>query len=190
MESTITFRNADGTSDVWRCHELRLEDLLERERSSALGEAYLFWSDFVHPSAAFDFAAGSDSRDCPMEPSRPNPSLTSVFRVDCSSRNPFDFRIGVPVRPDQSVPLRKVAPDHVRRILAQDLNYAKACRKPLYQHVYQQFDDVTQECYRLLLPILGRTKDVAEIYGFCRPWSAERPVAAADAQEQKSTQER
>ena len=169
MDSTITFRNEDGSSDTWRCREIQIDRLLERERDSTLGEAFLFWSDFVHPAAAFDFTPGGKGIDCPAEPVRPNPSLTSVFRVDCRSLNPFDFRIGLPTKPDEAVTLRDIAPDHVRRILALDLNYAKGCRKPLYQQISQQIDGETQECYRLLLPVLGAQNDVAEIFGFCRP---------------------
>ena len=169
MDSTLTFRNEDGSTDLWRCRDIPLERLRERERNSPLGEAYLFWSDFVHPAAAFDFTPGGQGIDCPDEPLEPNPSLTAVFHVDCRSLNPFDFRIGVPSKPARTMAIRDIGPDHVRRIVALDVNYAKGCRRPLYQQIWQRIDGITQECYRLLLPILGDRNDVAEIFGFCRP---------------------
>lgn len=190
MESTITFRNTDGTSNVWRCRELPLKELLERETNTLLGEAYLFWSDFINPSTAFDFASESDDAAFTAGPSGLNPGLTSVFRVDCRSRNPFDFRIGLPGHPDRAVALRRVTPDHIRRILTQDMNYAKGCRKPLYQHIHQQFDGATQECYRLLLPVLGDARDITEIFGFCRPGGTERKENRVVSRSEKSTHER
>jgi len=85
--------------------------------------------------------------------------------------------------------VRELTPEYIRRIVALDINYAKACRQPLYQHIYQQIDGAAQECYRLLLPILGDTNDVAEIYGFCRPRSASGSDRAAQEQDEDSIQD-
>jgi len=94
MESTVIIRNQDGSSNAWRCREIALDRLPIDESHSSLGEAYLFWSDFIHPTAVFEFETDRKHSVCPSETAAPNPSLTAVFRVDCRSNNPFDFRIG------------------------------------------------------------------------------------------------
>lgn len=189
MESTTTVRKEDGTSYLWRCRELGLDTLLARERSSPLGEAYLFWTDFIHPSVAFDFAADPGAADAFPELTTANVALATAFRVDCSGDNPFDFRIGLPAHAGPGLVLRDVRPDYVRRILAQDLNYVKGSRRPLYQYVHQEIDGAVRERYRLLLPILSRTQDVSEIYGFCRPCYAEQSSRRPRKRSEKSTQD-
>ena len=190
MESTTTVRKEDGTSYLWRCRELGLDTLLARERKSPLGEAYLFWTDFIHPSVAFDFVEDSRMAEESSEAAPANMALAAVFRVDCSGENPFDFRIGLPARTGPDLALRNVRPDYVRRILAQDLNYVKGSRRPLYQHVHQELDGVLRERYRLLLPVLSRTQDVSEIYGFCRPCYSKTSSRRPRKRSEKSTQDR
>jgi len=178
MDSTLTFRNDDGTTNTWRCRDLGLERLAVDEYNSLLGEAYLFWSDFVHPAAAFDFDAIRQAQRGKSGAPLSNPALATVFRADCSSDNPFDFTIVLPTRNDAPARVGDLSPDYVRRLVALDLNYAKGNRKPLYQHIKQEIDGMARECYRLLLPVLGTTSDVAEIFGFCRSEAAAHPVTA------------
>jgi hypothetical protein len=68
----------------------------------------------------------------------------------------------------------------MRRLLALDMNYAKSCRRPLYQRIYQRIDGNAQECYRLLLPVLGATSEVAQIYGFCRAVATQSAALASN----------
>lgn len=178
MDSTLIFRNDDGTANTWYCRDLGLDRLAADEYNSLLGEAYLFWSDFVHPTAAFDFGeirrAQGGKSGAPLS----NPALATVFRADCSSDNPFDFTIEVLTQDDPPIRIGALSPDYIRRLVALDLNYAKGNRKPLYQHIKQEIDGMARECYRLLLPVLGTTSEVAEIFGFCRSEAAAHPVSA------------
>lgn len=186
MDSTLVFRNDDGTTNTWRCREIGVQRLLADEYNSLLGEAYLFWSDFVHPSAAFDFDASRKSAGPATKTQIANPALAPVFRVDCHSQNPFDFTIELPTMARDDVTVRDLSPDYIRRIVALDLNYAKGHRKPLYQHIKQEIDGVARNCYRLLLPVLGTTHEVAEIFGFCRPESVAHPVPTLRDREKTS----
>lgn len=189
MESTITIRKKDGTTDIWRCQEIGIDALRANERNTTLGEAFLFWPDFIPPSVAFDFASEKASGS-PATARAANPALASAFRVDCGRQNPFDFRIGDLGAEANSKALRDIEPDHLRRILAQDLNYAKSSRRPLYQHIHQQIDGNTHECYRLLLPVPGGNRDITEIFGFCRPREPSRAPQRAHRRNEKSTQDR
>ena len=178
MDSTLTFRNDDGTLNSWHCRELGLDRLAVDEYNSLLGEAYLFWSDFVHPATAFDFAEIRRTQRGRARAPLANPTLATVFRADCRSDNPFDFTIEMPMGDDPPVRIGALCPDYIRRLVALDLNYAKGNRKPLYQHIKQEIDGMARECYRLLLPVLGTTSEVAEIFGFCRSETTANPVSA------------
>lgn len=184
MDSTLIFRNDDGTTNSWRCRDLGLKRLAVDEYNSLLGEAYLFWSDFVHPATAFDFDAIRAARGGKTNAPLSNPALASVFRADCSSNNPFDFTIELPTRNDPPARVGDLSPDYVRRLVALDLNYAKGNRKPLYQHIKQEIDGMARECYRLLLPVLGTTSEIAEIFGFCRSETAAHPVTTLRSRRQ------
>jgi len=183
MDSTLIFRNDDGTTNTWRCQEIGIQRLLADEYNTLLGEAYLFWSDFVHPSVAFDFDASRKSGPPATKAQIANPALAPIFRVDCRSQNPFDFTIELPTMVHDDITVRDLGPDYIRRIVALDLNYAKGYRKPLYQNIKQEIDGIARQCYRLLLPVLGATHEVAEIFGFCRPESVAHPVAPLRARE-------
>jgi hypothetical protein len=177
MDSKLIFRNDDGTTNTWHCRELGLERLTIDEYNSLLGEAYLFWSDFIHPAVAFDFEERRRNAKTAAKKPMTNPALAPIFRVDCSSRNPFDFVIDMPTTNLEPVAVRDLGPEYVRRIVALDINYARGQRKALYQHIKQEFDGVARACYRLLLPMLGSARDVTEIFGFCRPESVAQPLA-------------
>lgn len=180
MDSTIITRKDDGTTDMWRCRDMAPADIVENERATPLGDAYLLWSDFVHPSLALDaLAPGEDRRALP--PAGANPALAEVFCVDCATQNPFDFRIAPPDRLELGIRIGDIAPDHMRRLLALDMNYAKSRRRPLYQRIYQRIDGNAQECYRLLLPVLGATSEVAQIYGFCRAVATQSAALASNS---------
>lgn len=181
MDSTIITRKDDGTTDMWRCRDMAPADILLNERHTPLGDAYLLWSDFVHPSLALDAVApgGEDRRA--LSPAGANPALAEVFCVDCATQNPFDFRIAPPDRLEHGIRIGDIAPDHMRRLLALDMNYAKSRRRPLYQHIYQRIDGNAQECYRLLLPVLGATSEVAQIYGFCRAVATQSAALASNS---------
>jgi hypothetical protein len=180
MDSTIITRKDDGSTDMWRCRDLAPADIVENERDTPLGDAYLMWSDFVHPSLALDIATpGADERPGLLQTGA-NPTLAEVFCVDCATQNPFDFRIAPPGRLEQGIRIGDIAPDHMRRLLALDMNYAKSCRRPLYQRIYQRIDGNAQECYRLLLPVLGATSEVAQIYGFCRAVATQSAALASN----------
>lgn len=178
MDSTLIFRNDDGTANTWYCRDLGLDRLAVDEYNSLLGEAYLFWSDFVHPTAAFDFREIRRAQGGKSGAPLANPVLATVFRANCGSDNPFDFIIEMPTRDEPSISVGDLSPEYVRRLVALDLNYAKGNRKPLYQHIKQEIDGMARECYRLLLPVLGMTSEVAEIFGFCRSEAAAHPVTA------------
>lgn len=168
MDSMVIVRREDGSSDCWHSRHIALGELLRREQRSRLGEAYLLWSDFVHPSMAADFAPAAVP-PYPGPPTAAGIALAETFRLDCARRNPFDFRIVLPGTPERSIRIGDVTPDHLRRVLARDMSYAKACRVPVYEHIRQRIDGMSRACYRLLLPVLGAGGQVVEIYGFCRP---------------------
>ena len=174
MDSTVIVRREDGSSDTWECRDIALGEILTRERRSPLGEAYLLWSDFVHPSMVLDPAPAAVE-----EADGSGIALAGVFLLDCARRNPFDFRIALPGRPHPGIRIGDIAPDHMRRVLARDMSYAKGCRVPVYQHVRQRIGGVSRECFRLLLPVLGAAGLVSEIYGFCRPVAAAREATPA-----------
>lgn len=176
MDSTVIVRREDGSSDTWECRDIALGEILTRERRSPLGEAYLLWSDFVHPSMMLDSAPEPEEAD---SAGVDNLALSGVFRLDCGRRNPFDFRIALPNRPHPGIRIGDVAPDHLRRVLARDMSYAKGCRLPVYQHIRQRIDGASRECFRLLLPVLGSAGHVSEIYGFCRPVAVAREATPA-----------
>ena len=172
MDSTIIVQREDGSSDCWHSRDVGLDELLRRERRSPLGEAYLLWSDFVHPSMASDFPSASGAPQTVGGPDADDAArfaLADAFRLDCERRNPFDFRIVVPGPPERSVRIGDIAPDHLRHVLARDMSYAKGSRLPVYQHISLRIGGVARECMRLLLPALGAGGQVAQIYGFCRP---------------------
>lgn len=167
MDSNIIVRKEDGSADTWYCRDLALGDVLTRERQSHLGEAYVLWVDLAHPSLMQEVqplqpaAAPLSIADCDI-------ALSEVFYVDCERRNPFNFRITLPGVPERHILIGEIAPDHVRRVLALDMNYAKGYRRPLYQYIHQVIDGASRECYRLLLPVLGSAGHVSQIYGYCR----------------------
>ena len=162
MDSTVIVRREDGSSDCWQCRDIGLDELMRRERRSPLGDAYLLWSDFVHPSLAADFPPASGA------PGSDNLAFAEAFHVECEQHNPFDFRIVLPELPQRSVRIGDIAPDHLRQILASDMSYTKGSRLPVYQHISLRTAGASRECVRLLLPVLGGGGQVAQIYGFCR----------------------
>lgn len=174
MDSTVIVRREDGSSDTWECRDIELCEILTRERRSPLGEAYLLWSDFVHPSMMLDSAPAPEPEEADSASGGSGIALAGVFRLDCGRRNPFDFRIALPGRPHPAIRIGDIAPDHMRRVLARDMSYAKGCRVPVYQHIRQRVGGVSRERIRLLLPVLGAGGNVSEIYGFCRPAAAAR----------------
>lgn len=176
MDSTVIVRKEDGSSDTWECRDIALGEILTRERRSSLGEAYLLWSDFVHPSMMLDSAPAPEANETPGGSSI---ALAGVFRLDCERQNPFDFRITLPGRPHPGIRIGDIAPDHLRRVLARDMSDAKGCRLPVYQHIRQCVDGATREYFRLLLPVLGAAGHVSEIYGFCRPVAPAREATPA-----------
>jgi hypothetical protein len=187
MDSTLIFRNDDGTTNTWQCRDLGLDRLAVDEYNSLLGEAYLFWSDFVHPATAFDFDAIRRAQGDNGRARLSNPALATVFRANCGSDNPFDFTVEMPTRNDTPIRVGDLSPEHVRRLVALDLNYAKGNRKPLYQHIKQEIDGRARECYRLLLPVLGTTSEIAEIFGFCRSEATAHPVTALRSRRNKDS---
>jgi hypothetical protein len=181
MDSTIIVQREDGSSDCWHSRDIGLDELLRRERRSPLGEAYLLWSDFVHPSMATDFLPASGAplaSDRSHAHSAANFALAETFRLDCERRNPFNFRIVLPGRPEEGIRIGDIAPDHLRHVLARDMSYAKGSRLPVYQHISLSIGGVTRECVRLLLPVLGAGGQVAQIYGFSRPVHRAESAAA------------
>jgi len=172
MDSTFVTTNPDGSADSWRSTDIDLGAIWYWDRGGVLQDAYTLWTRQGPPARDENFRAALN-RAIVQRPAG-DAALTglSLFQVDATPDNPFDYRLATPAQPGQSMKLRSIEPPLLRTALMADLNFCKNAGRANYQRITQTIGGETDEYIRLLLPTANRDGAVNHIHGLTRPVTA------------------
>jgi len=172
MDSTFVATNPDGSADSWRSTDIDLGAIWYWDRGGILQEAYTLWMRHGPPARDAGFRPALN-RAIVQRPAGDAALIgLSLFQVDATPDNPFDYRLATPAAPDRSARLRSVEPPLLRTALMADLNFCKNAGRASYQRITQTIGGETEEYIRLLLPTIGRDDTVTHIHGLTRPVTA------------------
>ncbi len=172
MDSTFVTTNPDGSADSWRSTDIDLGAIWYWDRGGILQEAYTLWTRDGSPAREAAFRPALN-RAIVQRPAGDDALIgLSLFQVDATPDNPFDYRLATPANPGRSTRLRDIEPPLLRTALMADLNFCKNANQACYQRISQTVGGETEEYIRLLLPTVARAGAVTHIHGLTRPVTA------------------
>jgi len=172
MDSTFVTTNPDGSVDSWRSTDIDLGAIWYWDRGGILQEAYTLWTRHGSPAREAAFRPALNRAVVQRPPGDDALVGLSLFQVDATPDNPFDYRVATPSNPSRSTRLRGIEPPLLRTALMADLNFCKNANQARYQRITQTVGGDAEQYIRLLLPTVDRDGAVTHIHGLTRPVTA------------------
>lgn len=172
MDSTFVTTNPDGSADSWRSTDIDLGAIWYWDRGGVLQDAYTLWTRQGPPAQDSSFRPALNRAIVQRPPGDAALTGLTLFQVDTTPDNPYDYRLATPATPGRSTTLRSIEPPLLRTALMADLNFCKNASLATYQRITQTIGGETEEYIRLLLPTTGDDGTVTCIHGLTRPVTA------------------